>query len=152
MDQDYKSVIIRHRAEMLRQLADLASEGREKEEAERYRARAANLVNLLAGAERAADALTPPDITTDYAGCKRPIDAIVKYLDERAAPATRKEITKGILKGGFRGGPGIVDGIEWRIGRSFDSFIGGKGRASNLIKEINGLVGRPHWEDSRFTL
>lgn len=148
MEQDYKSIIIRHRAEMLRQLAALASEDRPKEDAERFRVRAANFVKLIEESEVAVKAL--PEVTSDYAGCARPIDAIVQYLDQNGNPATRGEITAAILKGGFRGGPGIVEGIEWRIGRSFDNFIVGTGRARNMIKEINGLVGRPDWEESRF--
>lgn len=148
MEQDYKSVIIRHRAEMLRQLAALASEDRSKEDAEKFRVRALNFVKLIEQSEVAVNAL--PEVTSDYAGCSRPIDAIVQYLEQHRSPATREEITTAILKGGFRGGPGVVEGIEWRIGRSFDNFIVGTGRASNLIKEINGLVGRPDWEESLF--
>lgn len=137
MTSNVRDDLMRMRDEELKKLVSLASDRKGAE---------AILNNFLA-LEKAIAAVEPPQEPMEYARYKRASDAILACLDKAGHPMPVKEMIAEILAGGFRHGDNKA---EWMLGQSIRSFTNGTGRATNLIKMVNGLVGRGEWEEERF--
>lgn len=83
----------------------------------------------------------------EYSASRQPIDAVVKYLREQRAPASKDEIVRAVVEGGFGGGGREQ---ETAVRRSIGVFLNGTGAKTNVIRERNGLIGLGDWEDERF--
>ncbi|MFP5277015.1 MAG: hypothetical protein ACLGPM_07860 [Acidobacteriota bacterium] len=83
-----------------------------------------------------------------YAAFASPIEAVVRYLEDRKTASSRSEIAKAVVEGGFRGGGREQ---ELAVRRSIGVFLKGTGAQTKTLREMNGLVGLYDWEDVRFS-
>jgi hypothetical protein len=141
-----RDILALNRERILRKLVDLAAGDRKPADAGNYRKAAEDLVQELLTTERAIVAVTPQP-SREYAGDKRAVEAIVRYLRKIDRPASETEIVRELCDGGFRGG---VPGTSLVIEKSIRSYIFGTGKQSGLIKKVGGLIGLGIWDDSRF--
>ncbi|QNI32017.1 hypothetical protein H7849_23890 [Alloacidobacterium dinghuense] len=142
--QNIKDALLEHRADILKQLVELAAEGGKGAEDRRTRAHA--LVLDLGNTDKALSTLSQ---NGKYLDTKNAIDAIVQFLQDLDRPATAAEITDGVIRGGFRGGKEGAD-ARANIGRSLIMFTDGRGKTKCYIKKIGTLYGHAEWEDGRF--
>lgn len=147
-----KETLARAREEMLRQLIELAGEGRRPGESERYRERAQHLISELAVNEKAQIAVAPRP-NSKYSHHKRPIEAILEYLNDIGRAVPQAKIIQELCDGGFRGGKSQT---ALAIQKSLRNYLSGTGKKTTRkhpylgLKEKNSLIGRGDWEDERF--
>lgn len=137
VNDDVRDDLMKMRDDQLNKLVALASD----------RKAADSILSKFFSLEKALAAVDPPTQQLEYAKYKRATDAILACLDKAGKPLTQDAITADILEGGFRYGDKLAG---WMIGQSIRSFTHGTGRATRLIKIVNGLIGRGDWEDERF--
>lgn len=125
------------RREIIRQIIELAKDQK----------RMVELIDALAEVDMHLS-VRPVPIKGKYSACSQAIDAVVEYLKERKTAATKDDIVKAIVEGGFRGG-----GREQETGvrRSIGVFLNGTGAQTKILRESAGMVGLFEWEDARFS-
>ncbi len=146
MTIDTKVLLAKQKSILLTKLASLACSGRSGEEAVSYRNEANAIVREFMLADRALASIAVLK-TAEFTNSERPIDAILAYLDKVGSPASEGEIIDGIVCGGFRLGNPKARLI---VLKSIGNHLHGTGARSQLIKSINGLIGRWEWKENRF--
>jgi len=146
MTLDTKVLLSRQKSLLLSRLVTLACSGRTETEASRCQKEANEIVKEFILADRALASIAVLK-ATEFCNSERPIDAILAYLDKAAAPASEEELVDGIISGGFRLGDPKARLI---IIKSIANHLYGTGARKNLIKSINGFIGKWDWEDAMF--
>lgn len=143
---DTKLLLQKQKSVLLERLAILACEDRTEEKAALYRKKAKDILRDFALADQALSSIAVL-AATEFSSSERPIDAIIAYLDKSGHPTRQSDLIEGIISGGFRS-----DDPKGRliVLRSIDNHLSGTGARKQLIKSVNGLIGRCDWEDSRF--
>lgn len=129
---DVRAGLRRMREDQIRRLASLASNKREAEK----------IVQEIEVLDRALASYEAP-IGSKYGRFKSAITAILAFLDEVSHPVSQDDLIHALVEGGWQRG-------ETDLKRSIASFINGLGRKTKQIKQVNGLIGRGDWDDSRF--
>lgn len=148
MPLDSKSLLARQKDEILKALVAGSAD---KGEAQR-------LVDLLTQTEKMASALADKPSGKPYTACRKAIDAIMLYLEQRGRPATKEEIVGAVVGGGFLEGDQDAD---LSVGKSIMIHIRGTGttgKAAGKIKakgdvkiDPSALIGLYKWNDEMFS-
>lgn len=143
---DTKLLLQKQKRSLLERLAFLACEDRTEEQAAFYRKETKDILRDFALADQALSSIAVLT-ATEFSSSERPIDAIVAYLDKNESPSREAELIEGIISGGFRSDDPKARLI---VLRSIDNHLSGTGARKQLIKSVNGLIGKWDWEESRF--
>jgi hypothetical protein len=141
-----KVLLAKQKSILLTKLASLACSGRSDVEMASYRNEANEIVKEFMLADRALASIAVLK-SNEFSNSERPIDAILAYLDEVGSPASEEEIIDGLVSGGFRLGDPKARLI---VLKSIGNHLHGTGARNQLIKSINGLIGKWEWEDARY--
>jgi len=145
---DTKSLLTNQLYDLTNQLVELASEQRSPGQATVFRMRGTEIANEVKTTIRLLLSLQV-DTESKYSEFKDVTAAVLAFLDEAKEPLPELAIMEGIAQGGFRGGR---HGTKFVIQKGIRNRLTGTGSKKGILKEINGLIGRGSWDDSRFYL
>jgi hypothetical protein len=129
--------LLRMRDEQLRKLVSLATDKRE----------AQRILEQIHTLEKAIEREHRVDFDHRFSRHKSAVLAILAYLDEVGKPTQPNVIIEALIDGGWRRGD---EKAETNLKQSIASFSTGLGLKTKQIKQINGLIGRGEWDNSRF--
>jgi hypothetical protein len=148
MTMDTKILLAKQKSMLLEQLAALACAERPDDKLASYRDQANAILREFMLADRALATIVIMG-ANEFADIERPIDAIISYFDKSCAPAIEEDLIQGVLNGGFRSSDPKARLI---LVKSIGNHLSGTGAKSQLIKTVNGRIGKYNWPDSRFYL
>jgi hypothetical protein len=146
MTMDTKLLLSKQKSKLLEQLAALACAERADEKLAYYRDQANAILREFMFADHALASIVILG-ANEFADIERPIDAILSYFDKSCAPAIEEDLIEGVLNGGFRSNDPKARLI---LVKSIGNHLSGTGAKSQLIKTVNGRIGKYNWEDTRF--
>lgn len=147
-DSYYMKLLLDGKANILRELAALASKERPTDAAKRFAAEAQILLRNLAELDEKLLANDGPG-GLDYREDVEINVSIIRFLAQIGRPAKNDELTKELIRGQF---PGYKDmkSMGIRVGRCIRSYVVGKPSENPKLKVKNNLVGLPDWPDEMF--
>lgn len=146
MTIDTKLLLAKQKSSLLEKLAALACAERPDDKLAFYRDQANAILREFMFADRALTTIVILG-ANEFADLERPIDAILSYFDKSCAPAIDADLIDGVLNGGFRSHDPKARLI---LTKSISNHLSGTGAKSQLIKTVNGRIGKWNWPDSRF--
>jgi hypothetical protein len=141
-----KHLLARQKSVMLERLAALATSGRSDRRAAYYRKKANEILQEFIIADCALESISLLE-TGDVAEKERPIDAILAFLDKSERSILKDTLIEGVVSGGFREGDPKV---KIMVHKSIDNHLNGTGAKKQLIKSVNGRIGKWAWDDAMF--
>ncbi len=143
---DTKELLTKQKSRLLERLATLACSGRTDKKASFYRKKANEILQEFVLADCALDsiALVKP---SDFKESERPIDAILAYLEKSGSPMLESALIEAVVSGGFRPGDPKARLI---VLKSIGNHLRGTGAKKQLIKSVNGRIGKWEWDESVF--
>lgn len=133
---DTEALVSRHRADLLRQLVELA----------RDKTRAQKLLEDLGKADMLLNTLKT-STNLKYAKYKKAREALIHIFDESKHPWVEDDIVNEMVNGGWRGG---LPGTALLVRKALWQHLYGDGSKKWPLKKINGLIGPKEWPDELF--
>lgn len=145
-DSFVHSLLLKGKSQKLKELCDLAAEGRTPAQARSYQLRAERIV--LDIAEIDDRLMSGGTASSDYrTGAMH--EVIVDYIARVQHPVTQDDLTQELIRGQF---PGYRDERKMaiRVGRCIRAYVFGRAKENPKLKIVGDLVGLPDWPDERF--
>ena|SRR5579871_3152363 len=105
---------------------------------------APDLTDELVNTDRHIALEERPPRQGEYSRFRKPSGAIVFHIDIIQAPQSHEEFAEAIVNAGYDPFKD-KDEVYWNVMRAISHQI-----KKGLVKEVNGLIGKPDWPDEMF--